>query len=48
VGGAKQRQGRRADESEQQQQQAQQQSAAQGYGQAYQGCLVGRGYSVTP
>jgi hypothetical protein len=48
VGGAKQRQDRRATRGAEQQQAAQTQSQASAYDQAYQGCLLGRGYTVTP
>jgi hypothetical protein len=48
VGGAKQRQDRREARGAEQQQAAQAQPQASAYDQAYQGCLLGRGYTVTP
>jgi hypothetical protein len=48
VGGVRARQGRREARRQQGQQQQQQASAADAWSQAYQGCLQGRGYSVTP
>jgi hypothetical protein len=48
VGGVRARQDRREARRQQGQQQQQQASAADAWSQAYEGCLQGRGYSVTP
>jgi hypothetical protein len=48
VGASKQRQDRRATRGAEQQQAAETQSKAAAYDQANQGCLVGRGYTITP
>jgi hypothetical protein len=48
VGGVQARQGRREARRQQGQQQQQQASAVDAWSQAYQGCLQGRGYGVTP
>ena len=48
VGASKQRQDRRAARAAGQQQAAETQSKAAAYDQAYQGCLLGRGYTITP
>jgi hypothetical protein len=48
VGGARQRQDRRAARAAEQQQPAQTEPQAAAYDQAYRGCLLGRGYTVTP
>jgi len=48
VGASKQRQDRRANRNAEQEQAAQTQSQQSAYDQANQGCLSGRGYTVTP
>ena len=48
LGASKQRQDRRASKKEAEQQEAQTASQKSAYDQSYQGCLLGRGYSVTP